>query len=137
MKRPRHCNSSGNARLATDRRLAYESDEGPLTLGQVAADILALRSILGDELLGTMVEPHAVSAESIETLSRASAGRIKMIGRIVWCLRGTYPDDGIKRWFRRCRPQLAGRSPTEHLGDDWLPDSSVALQVLALAEKLL
>lgn len=37
MKRPRHCDSSCNARLATVRRPAYESDEGPLTLSQVAA----------------------------------------------------------------------------------------------------
>lgn len=37
MRRPRQSNSSGYARLATDRCPAYEPDDGPLTLSQIAA----------------------------------------------------------------------------------------------------
>jgi hypothetical protein len=45
------------------------------------ANILELRSILGDELLGNLVRPPSVSPGSIEALPAAAASRIKLARR--------------------------------------------------------
>jgi hypothetical protein len=102
----------------------------------IRREFLALRSILGDELLGNLVGPPSVSLGSTEGPPSASASRIKLIGKIVWCLKGTYDDQSIKRRFSRRRPQLEGKSPAERLGDDWHANSPAALRALGLAEEL-
>ncbi len=102
----------------------------------VRREFLALRSILGDELLGNLVGLPSVSSGSTEAPPPAPANLIKLIGQVVWCLKGAYDDEGIKRWFSRRRPQLEGKSPAEHLGDAWQADSPTARRVLALAQAL-
>jgi len=97
-----------------------------------------LRAILGDWILGELV---GVPAEMLAAFDRtrhhpATVARIDLVGQVVWCLLGTYDDEGIRRWFGRCRPQLQGKSPAEHLGDDWLADSLAAKRVLDLAKGL-
>jgi hypothetical protein len=102
----------------------------------VSREFLALRAILGDEILGSLVGVPSVSPGSVEGPPPAPARRIMLIGQIVWCLKGAYDDEGIKRWFCRRRPQLQGKSPAEHLGDDWQADSPAATRALALAANL-
>lgn len=97
---------------------------------------LALRSILGDGLLIDLAGLPSVSAGSTQVLPPAAVDRIQLIGRVVWCLMGSYNDEGVRRWFGRRRPQLQGKSPAEHLGNDWSANSPAAKQVLALAEAL-
>ena len=117
----------GRAALAEFKRTGVShSASDAVTRLQTKLDIrrefLALRSTLGDELLGNLVGPSSVSLGSTNALPPARASRINLIGQIVWCLKGTYDDEGIKRWFSRRRPQLEGKSPAEQLGDDWMDD---------------
>ena len=97
-----------------------------------------LRSILGDWMLGELVGVPSALVAKIETatVSPEVAGRIKLIGQVVWCLLGAYDSEGIRRWFGRRRPQLEGSSPAEHLGTDWLADSPSANKILQLAKEL-
>jgi hypothetical protein len=59
-----------------------------------------------------------------------------LIDEIVWHLRGTYDDEGVRRWFKRPRPQLEGKCPVDALGKHWNPDSDSTRQVLDLARGL-
>jgi len=97
-----------------------------------------LRSILGDWMLGELVGlPSAsIASTDITTLRPEVAGRIELIGQVVWCLLGAYDEEGIRRWFGRRRPQLKGQSPAEHLGFDWLANSPSAKRILELAREL-
>ena len=94
-----------------------------------------LRAILGDRILAELVGTPAemLAAPELTSQHPATVARIDLVGQVVWCLRGSYSDEGIRRWFGRCRPQLQGKSPGQHLGDDWLADSLVAKRVLDLA----
>jgi hypothetical protein len=97
-----------------------------------------LRTILGDSILGGLVgvPPAAIVKFSKGSIKPEMVGRVKHIGQEVWCLLGTYDNEGIRRWFRRQRPQLKGKSPAECLQDGWQGDSADAMRVLALAEQL-
>lgn len=107
-------------------------------LPMTTATLSELRSILGDRILGDLVGvPAEMLAACERTTQRpATVARIDMVGQVVWYLKGTYDDEGIRRWFGRCRPQLRGKSPAEHLGGDWLADSRAATKVLDLAKGL-
>lgn len=61
------------------------------------AALSELRSILGDRLLAELVGlPSAsLAAVSLTTVSPDVAGRIKQIGQVVWCLLGTYYNEGV------------------------------------------
>lgn len=119
----------GQAALETFKRLQAKLDR--------RREVLALRSILGDGLLDDLAGLHATSAGSTQALPPAAADRIQLIGQAVWCLMGSYSDEGIRRWFGRRRPQLRGKSPAEHLGNDWSANSPAAKRVLALAAALI
>jgi hypothetical protein len=97
-----------------------------------------LRVLLGDSILGELVglPLPSIARTSAATMTPEVVGRIGLIGQVVWCLQGTYDDEGIRRWFGRHRPQLKGASPIEHLGTDWLASSPSAKQVLDLAREL-
>jgi hypothetical protein len=87
-----------------------------------------------DELLGNR-------EGSIREVSRTVAppehsGRLAVIDEIVWHLLGTYDGEGVRRWFKRPRPQLEGKCPVDALGKDWTPDSDGTRQVLDLARGL-
>ncbi len=103
------------------------------------ATLCELRSILGDRMLGELVGLPTAAFEEMDgsTLPPEVADRITHVGQVVWCLMGTYDDEGIRRWYERRRPQLRGKSPAEHLGPDWLADSLLAKRVLDLAKVLI
>lgn len=61
---------------------------------------------------------------------------IHFIYEIVDALRGTYSDEGIRRWFYRERTQLENNSPSQYLGPPWNPDDEKAKKVLELAKSL-
>lgn len=118
----------GQVALETFKRLQAKPDR--------RLEFLALRSILGDELLGDLAGLSSMLPGSTQALPPAAAARIQLIGQIVWCLMGTYSNEGIRRWFGRRRPQLQGKSPAESLGNDWSATSPAAKRVLALAEEV-
>ena len=97
-----------------------------------------LRAILGDWLLGELVGLPSASVATINLtkLPPAVAGRIELVGQVVWCLLAAYDGEGIRRWFGRRRPDLKGQCPAEYLGVDWLADSPAAQRVLELAREL-
>ena len=97
-----------------------------------------LRSILGDWMLGELVGLPTTSVATIDIakLRPEVSERIELIGQVVWCLLGAYDENGIRRWFGRRRPQLQGQSPAEHLGFDWLANSSSAKRILELAREV-
>lgn len=95
----------------------------------------ALLDVLGEVLLGHLVGLPAASIFQAAYEGQA-ADRIAWISKVVWHLQGTYNNSGIRRWFRRPRAQLEGRSPVQALGQDWKADDSSAVAVLRLAEAL-
>ena len=52
---------------------------------------------------------------------------------IVTDLAGSYNDFGIRRWFRRARAALGGKTPVETLSGDRDPDSEAPRKVRELA----
>ena len=104
----------------------------------MSTTLAELRAILGDRVLAELVGTPAEMLAASERMSQhpATVARIDLVGQVVWCLLGTYDDEGIRRWFGRCRSQLQGKSPAEHLGDDWLADSLAAKRVLDSAKGL-
>lgn len=97
-----------------------------------------LRLILGDRMLDQLVGRPSKSAAMASTASSLpeAAGRIELIGQIVWCLMGTYDAEGIRRWFGRRRSQLKGRTPADLLAPGWVADSPSAKRILELAKEL-
>lgn len=65
---------------------------------------------------------------------RGSSKKIHFIYEVVDYLRGSYNDDGIRKWFQRERSQLGGKSPLQYLGSGWNPDEEYAKIVLELAK---
>ena len=64
------------------------------------------------------------------------ASRLHWINEIASDLSGSYDAGGIRRWFKRERSQLDGRSPRELLGGQWCPDDALALRIRPLAASL-
>jgi hypothetical protein len=64
------------------------------------------------------------------------ADRLHFVALVVADLAGAYNPFGIRRWFDRPRPQLAGASPIEALGERWRPQDPAARRVRALARAL-
>ena len=64
------------------------------------------------------------------------AARLHFLALVVGDLAGSYNDLGIRRWFRRTRTQLDGRSPAAILTDDWDPDDEAPRRVRELARNL-
>lgn len=62
--------------------------------------------------------------------------KIHFIYEAVDALRGSYNDEGIRRWFYRERKQLEGKNPLEYLGQAWKPEEEYAKEVLKLAKSL-
>lgn len=97
-----------------------------------------LRLILGNRMVDQLVGLPSKSAAMASTASSLpeAAGRIELIGQIVWCLMGTYDAQGIRRWFGRRRSQLKGRTPADLLAPGWVADSTSAKRILELAKEL-
>ena len=52
------------------------------------------------------------------------------------CLRGSYTEDGIARWFDRPRTELGGAAPAQILSGEWNPADAGPQKVLKLARAL-
>lgn len=99
----------------------------------------SLLVILGTEIVGDLIRvpPRSVATLSLSNVTPDLAGRIELIGQVVWCLLGTYDNNGMRHWFYRRRSQLSGYSPSQYLGTDWFADSPSAIKVLNLARALI
>lgn len=64
------------------------------------------------------------------------AARAHYLSIVVGYLRGAYNDIGVRRWFRRPRTLLDGRTPAQLLRGKWSPDSERAQRVHELARAL-
>jgi hypothetical protein len=100
----------------------------------------ALREVLGDELLGDLLE---VSPSSLRRYAggeretpEAIVMRLHWLAMVTSDLAGGYNHLGMRRWFQRPRAQLKGQSPRQALGTSWHPDDAAATQVRALASAL-
>lgn len=65
------------------------------------------------ELLGLEVRQLQRARNS----DRPSTHRMVTVARLVATLRHAWTDEGVEAWFRRGRPELAGRAPIELLDD--------------------
>ena len=92
-----------------------------------------LEIILQEELLFDLT---GKSLTDMTNHSQRYSKEIHFLYEVVDCLRGSYNDEGIRRWFQRGRSQLEGKSPLEYLGSDWNPDEEEARHVLELAKYL-
>ncbi len=101
------------------------------------------RSLIGifdvDELAG-LLGVSVASARRYAAGSRDTpddvAARLHFLALVLSDLRGAYNGIGIRRWFRRTRAALDGRSPAGVLGSGWQPEDDGAQHVRELARAL-
>lgn len=100
----------------------------------------ALRDLLGDDLLASLVGISVASLRRYAAETRTTpddvAARLHWLTLVVADLAGSCNAFGIRRWFRRPRQALDGRSPAELIGGRFDPDGLEAQQVRALAAAL-
>ena len=100
----------------------------------------AVTARLGDELVSRLCHVSASSLARYATGVRATpdpvAHRLHHLALVTADLAGSYNDRGIRRWFDRPRPQLAGATPASLLTGDWDPDDPGPRQVAELAAAL-
>jgi hypothetical protein len=89
-----------------------------------------LEIVLQEELLTDLTGKSPADIQK-DLLGRSK--EIYFLYEIVDCLRGSYNDEGIRRWFQRERSQLGGKSPLQYLGSGWSPDEEDAKRILELA----
>jgi hypothetical protein len=117
-------------------RIAAAIEESPAP----AYEWRSLEALFGTEQLAALLGTSAASVRRYLAGSRETpdlvAARLHFLATVVGDLAGAYNDFGIRRWFHRRRQLLDGRSPAEHLGDDWDSDSDRARSVRRLARSL-
>ncbi len=100
----------------------------------------AVTARLGDDLMTRLcqISPSSLAryASGARRTPDAVAQRLHHVAMVVADLAGSYNDRGIRRWFDRDRPQLAGATPASLLVGDWDPDEVGPLRVSALAAAL-
>lgn len=96
--------------------------------------------VLGEELLSQLL---GVSTASIRRYARGErstpetvAERLHFVALLVADLSGAYNEYGIRRWFLRARPQLAGASPLVLLVGGFDPAGQAAASVRELVDSL-
>ncbi len=96
---------------------------------------------LGADLLAELIGISPSSLRRYAAGARATpddvAARLHFVALVVGDLSGSYNEIGVRRWFRRRRTQLDGRSPAELLGDAWDPEDQGPERVRSLAASLL
>jgi hypothetical protein len=100
----------GRARLDFDRSSGRE--------GAVCGDqrLHLLRDILGDDLTAALLGVPVNALQALpdrETLPDDADARLTALVPLIDDLRGSYTDDGVRRWWDRPRSALDGRSPLE------------------------
>lgn len=90
-----------------------------------------LEIVLQEGLLTALV---GKSLADIQKDLQRRSNEIHFLYEIVDSLRGSYNDEGIRRWFQRERSQLEGKSPLQYLGPGWNPNDKEAKYVLELAK---
>jgi hypothetical protein len=127
---------AGAGYAALLRRVEAELADSPLP----DLEWRALAARLGADLLGDLVGVSPASVRRYTAGSRSTpddvAVRLHALALTVADLLGSYNDYGVRRWWRRPRPQLAGRSPADLLAGDWRPDDPGPRQVAQLARAL-
>ncbi|MBI4738292.1 hypothetical protein HY772_01805 [Candidatus Woesearchaeota archaeon] len=92
-----------------------------------------LEIILQEELL---IDLTGKSPADLRKDLLEESKKIYFLYEIVNYLRGSYNDEGVRRWFQRERSQLEGKSPLRYLYSGWDPDDEEAKHVLELAKSL-
>jgi transcriptional regulator with XRE-family HTH domain len=99
-----------------------------------------LARLLDDEQLAALLNVSSSSLKRYESGERATpdavAARLHFLALVVSDLAGSYNDVGIRRWFKRKRTRLDGRSPEQVLVGDWEPEDARATAVRELAREL-
>jgi hypothetical protein len=117
-----------------DLREALEENPAPAT------EWPALGRLFGVDDLAGLVSISPASLRRYATGSRPTpddvAGRLHFLARVVAELKGAYNDIGVRRWFRRKRTLLRGKTPGEVLRGEWSPDRAGPRKVLELAHSL-
>lgn len=100
----------------------------------------ALTARLGEDLLTRLcqVSPSSVARYSggLRATPDPVANRLHHVAMVVADLAGSYNERGIRRWFDRPRPQLAGATPASLLTGTWDPDEPGPRRVAELAAVL-
>jgi len=117
-------------------RISIAIEESPAP----AYEWRSLEALFGTEQLAALLGTSVASVRRYLSGSRktpdAVAGRLHFLATVVGDLAGAYNAFGIRRWFQRPRQLFDGRSPADHLGEDWDPDSPQTKKVRQLARSL-
>jgi hypothetical protein len=100
----------------------------------------AVSRMLDAEELGDLLSISVSSLRRYASAERDTpddvAARLHHVALIVGDLAGAYNDVGVRRWFRRKRTVLDGRTPAALLSGDWNPDDDGPRKVRELARAL-
>jgi hypothetical protein len=101
----------------------------------------AVRTVLGDDILGALVGVSPVSLRRYAGGERRTpdhvAARLHFVALVNADLAGSYNDLGARRWWGRPRGVLGGLCPSDALEANWDPDrSDTAAKIRALAASL-
>lgn len=88
------------------------------------------------ELLGVSASAYKRYRVGLREVPDVVALRAHVVAGIVGDLAGSYNERGIRRWFKRPRPQLDGKAPSDVLSGDWNPDGEQTRRVAELARHL-
>jgi uncharacterized protein (DUF2384 family) len=106
-----------------------------------AAEIARLAPIFGYPVLGRLVGASVPSLRRYAAEDRrtpdAIAQRVHLVAQLVATLRGSFNEFGIRRWFERPHPALAGRAPGDILARGLDPADPDAAALLDAALRLL
>lgn len=106
-----------------------------------APEIAYLAPIFGYPVLGRLVGASVPSLRRYAAEDRrtpdAIAQRVHLVAQLVAMLRGSFNEFGIRRWFERPHPALAGRVPGEILARGLDPADPDAAALLDAALRLL
>lgn len=100
----------------------------------------ALARVFPPEDLADLLQVSVSSLKRYQSRERDTpdqvAARLHFIAQVVGDLAGSYNETGIRRWFRRKRTQLDGRTPAAWLAPGWDPDDKGPRRVRELARHL-
>lgn len=130
----RHLDARRLPEILQTLREALEDSPAP------AREWSALITVFGVEDLAGLVGVSPASLRRYASGSRGTpdpvAARLHFLARVVAELKGAYNDVGIRRWFRRKRTALRGKTPEQVLDGDWRPEQRGPQRVFELARSL-
>ena len=105
----------------------------PEQLAEAPGRLLHIPTVLGADVIAYNLDGVK---KGLKLTPDVIADRLHWLAMVVSDLAGAYNALGMRRWFRRSRAVLDGRSPRDLLDKSWSSDAPPAQTIRALAASL-